>query len=71
MEYYSSMEKKKKESFTFCDGMDGPGEHYATWHKAVRERLTPCDFTHMWNLWTNGTNKQNRDRLTDREQDGS
>ena len=27
MEYYSAVKKKK--NFTLCDGMDGPGEHYA------------------------------------------
>ena len=27
MEYYSLIKKKK--NFTFCDSMDGPGEHYA------------------------------------------
>ena len=25
----------KKEKFTFCDSMDGPGEHYAKWDKPV------------------------------------
>ena len=28
MEYYLAV-KKKKENFTLCDSMDGPGEHYA------------------------------------------
>ena len=28
----------KKENFTLCDNMDGPGEHYAKWNKPVRER---------------------------------
>ena len=27
MEYYSAI--KKEESFTLCNSMDGPGEHYA------------------------------------------
>ena len=40
----------KEESFTLCDSMDRPGEHYAKWNKPVRERQIPCDFTHMWNL---------------------
>ena len=41
---------KKEENFNVCDGMDGPGEHYAKWNKPVRERQIPYDFTHMWNL---------------------
>ena len=40
----------KKQNFTLCDSMDGPGEHYAKWNKPVRERQIPSDFTHMWNL---------------------
>ena len=28
----------KKENFTICDSMDGPGEYYAKWYKPVRER---------------------------------
>ena len=48
MEYYSAI--KKEESFTLCNSMDGPGEHYAKWNKPVREKQIPYDFTHMWNL---------------------
>ena len=48
MEYYSAI--KKEESFTLCNTMDGPGEHYAKWNKPVREKQIPYDFTHMWNL---------------------
>ena len=40
----------KKEKFTLCNSMDGPGEYYAKWNKPVRERQIPYDFTHMWNL---------------------
>ena len=29
MEYYSAVKKRKKENFTLCNSMDGPGEHYA------------------------------------------
>ena len=48
------------------------GEHYAEWNKPVRERQIPHDFTHMWNLINKlRTNKQNRDRFIDREQDNS
>ena len=39
--------KKRKENFTLCDSMDGPGEHYAKWNKPVRERQISYDFTHM------------------------
>ena len=65
MEYYSTI---KKENFTFCKRMDGPGEYYAKWNKPVREKQIPYDFTHTWNLvnklnyWTN---EQNRKRLID------
>ena len=47
MEFYSAI---KKENFTLCNSMDGPGEHYARWNKPVRERQVPCDFIHVWNL---------------------
>ena len=36
---------KKEKSFTLCDSMDGPGEHYAKWKKPVRERQIPYDLT--------------------------
>ena len=51
----------KKESFTFCDSMDGSGEHYAKWNKPARERQIPYDFTHMWNLM-NKLNEQGKQR---------
>ena len=41
---------KKEENFNVCDGMDGPGEHYAKWNKPVRERQIPYGFIHMWNI---------------------
>ena len=47
--------------------MGGPGEHYAKLNKPDRERQIH-DFTHMWNLVEETTNKQNRDRLIDRGQ---
>ena len=50
--------------------MDGHREHYAKGNKPVRERKIPNDFIHMWKLM-NKLNKQNRDRLIDREQDDS
>ena len=45
-----SCKKKKEENFTLCDGLDGPGEHYAKWNKPVRERQTPYDLTYLWNI---------------------
>ena len=51
MQYYLAVKKKKKkkreENLTLCNSMDGPGEHYATWYKPVRERWMPYDFTHI------------------------
>ena len=47
--------------------MSEPGQHYAKWNKAVRERQIPYGFTHMWNQWTKKTNKQNRNRFIDTE----
>ena len=47
MEFYLDI---KKEDFTLCNSMDGPGECYAKRNKPVRERRIPYDFTHMWNL---------------------
>ena len=39
---------KKEESFTLCDSLDGPKEHYGKWNKPVGERQIPYDLTHMW-----------------------
>ena len=63
----------KKKNFILWDKMDGPGEHYANWDKPVRERQIPYDFTHMWKESNekNWTNKENGDRLIDREQNDS
>ena len=47
--------RKKEETFTLCDNMDGHGEHRTKQNKLVRERQIPCDFTQ----WTDWTNKQN------------
>ena len=41
---------KKEESFTLCDSIDGPREHYAKWNKPVREQQIPYDLTYKWNL---------------------
>ena len=62
---------KKEETFTLCNSMDGPGEHYAMWNKQVRDRQIPYNFTHLWKLMNRLNDKQNRDRLIDGEQDDS
>ena len=51
------LDYRKKENFTFCNSIDGPGEHYAKWNKPVRERQIPYYFTYIWNL-INKLNKQ-------------
>ena len=43
---------KKEGNFTYCDSMDGPGEHYAKLNKSVRERQIPYDFTYCGVKWT-------------------
>ena len=35
------LDYRKKENFTFCNSIDGPGEHYAKWNTPVRERQIP------------------------------
>ena len=35
---WGTTQPQKKGNFTFCDSMDGPGEHYAEWNKPGRER---------------------------------
>ena len=39
-----------EENLTSCNSMNGPGEYYAKWNKAVRERQAPYGLTYMWNL---------------------
>ena len=51
--------RKKEESPTLCDSMDGSGEHYAKWNKPGGERQIPYDLTYKWNL-INKTNKQEK-----------
>ena len=43
MEFYLDI---KKEDFTLCNSMDGPGKHCKC-NKPVRERQIPYDFTHI------------------------
>ena len=60
---------KKEENFTFCYSMGGPGEHYAKWNIAARERQIPYDFTHMGNLMSK-LNKQGKWGQTHRQRAG-
>ena len=60
MEYYSGIKKMKS---AMCNNMDGPRGCYAKWNKSVRERQTPYDFIHRWNL-RNKTNEQRKKRQT-------
>ena len=39
--------------------MDGPGGYYVKQNKPDRERQTPNDFTHMWNI-NKHMDKENR-----------
>ena len=48
---------KREGAPTFCDSMDGIGEHYAKWNKPGSERQIPYDLIYKWNLM-NKTNKQ-------------
>ena len=50
MQWNAIQPYKKKENFTLCNSMDGPGEGHAKWNEPVREREVPYGFTHMWNL---------------------
>ena len=45
---------KKEENFTLCDSMDGSGEHYAKWHKLVREKNA------IWSHLYVESNEQNK-----------
>ena len=52
------LHSRKKEGVpTFCDSMDGAGEHYAKWNKSDGKREIPYDLIYKWNL-INKTNKQ-------------
>ena len=67
MEYYSTI--KKEWNNAICNNMDGPGDYHTKWSKSDMERQI-YNITHMWNLrkqWYKWTNLQNRNRLTDLE----
>ena len=38
---------KKEWNLAICNDVDGARVYYARWNKSVRERQTPCDFTHV------------------------
>ena len=40
----------KEGNFLMSDNVDEPWGHYTKWNKSESERLTPYDFTNMWNL---------------------
>ena len=47
MEYYSAI---KKEKFTLYNSVDEFEKHDARLNKPVREKQSPYDFAHIWNL---------------------
>ena len=55
VEYYEAV-KKQKETLTFCNSMDGPGDYYAKWNNQVNKREMPYNFTYMWKCWSNEQN---------------
>ena len=42
-----------------CSSMNGPGEYYAKQNKPDRKSQQPSDFTHMWVIKLQVTNKKN------------
>ena len=42
--------EKEGAYYTFCNGMDGTGEHYAKWNKPDSEGQIPYDLTFNWNI---------------------
>ena len=61
---------KKEEKFTLWDSMNGLGEYYDNWNKPEEDKYHMISLIYRIHS-TNWTNKQNRDRLMDREQDDS
>jgi len=57
---------KKEWSLAICKDVDRTRVYYAKWNKSVREKQTPYDFTHMWNL-RNKTNEQREKNKRERE----
>ena len=45
-----SLSHKNEWNLAICNDVDGAREHNAKQNKPVRERQTPYDFTHIWNL---------------------
>ena len=49
--YSGILHSREKEGIhNICHSLDGPGEYYAKWDKAVKEKQIPYDPTYMWNL---------------------
>ena len=42
--------REKERAPTFCDSMNGTGEHYAKWNKPGSEGQIPYDLTFNWNI---------------------
>ena len=42
--------REKEGAYTLCNGMDGTGEHFATWNKPGGEGQIPYDLTFNWNI---------------------
>ena len=52
--------REKEAAPTFCNSLDGTGEHYAKWNKPGNEGQIPYDLTFNWNLSNKRKkNKQN------------
>ena len=51
--------RKKEDSPTLHNSMDGTGEHYAKWNKPDSGRKIPYGLTYKWNL-INKTNNTTR-----------
>jgi len=79
MEYYSSI--KKKQTFTICRDVDGPGDCHREWSTSEREKQTSYYISCMknlekWNRWSylpsrnRGTHIEDKHMDTNREGGG-
>ena len=48
MGYFSAIKKKKENAI--CSNMDATTNYHSKWSQSERERQTPYDVPHMWNL---------------------
>ena len=60
---WNIMQPQKRMKSCHCSNTDGPRESNVKQNKSVRERQTPNDFTHRWNL-RNKTNTGGKKRHT-------